>query len=275
MKVACPIKTERAVLRDDQHVFAFTTAIKNRGISVKPKTILLAAALLVSACSGAKNTVIPSDPQKWDEIAEDVKSLREEDRKLVAGYLMRMSVGSIFSGQKGSIPPGTTIGDAIKAQEEWLAKQKAEEEQAEQLKAKVNAQKVADAELIRKAATIAVTNVTVSSQDVMAGRYSDRLNVEVTIENKSVKQISGVRGTVVFKDQFDTEIDQTTFSLDEDVKPAETKVIKNYGRDLNQFMDPDKKLASIPFEKMRVSFVPEMIVFQDGSKIGNAAKNEP
>ncbi|WP_062342878.1 hypothetical protein [Novosphingobium sp. CCH12-A3] len=242
---------------------------------MKRLPILLAAALVVSACSGAKSTVIPTDPQKWDEIAEDVKSLSDDDRKLVVGYMMRMSVGAAFAGQKGGIPPGTTIGDAIKDQKDWLAKQKAEEEQAEQLKAKVAAQKAADAEQIRRVATIAVTNVDVVSQDIMAGRYSDRLNVEVTIENKSAKQISGVRGTVAFKDQFDQEIDQTTFSLDEDVKPGETRIIKNYGRDLNQFKDEDKKLASIPFAKMKVSFVPEMIVFADGSKIGSAETNEP
>ncbi len=242
---------------------------------MKRLTIMLAAAALIAGCSNAKNTVIPSDTSKWDEIADDVKSLDEDDRKKLVGYMMRMNLASAFSGGKGGIPPGTTIGDALKAQEEWIAKQEAQEIEAAALKAKVAAQKAENAKQIQQAATIAVTDVQILGQDMMAGRYSDRMNVEITIANKSAKQISGVRGTAVFKDQFDSEITQTNFSLDEDVKPGETRVITGYGRDLNQFMDEDKKLLSIPFAKMKVAFEPEMIVFQDGSKIGSAEPENP
>lgn len=231
--------------------------------------LALASSILLAGCNGAKSKVIPSDPQKWDQMANDAKSLSEEDRKALTSYLMRMGMASAFSGGKGGIPPGTTIGEAISQQREWEAKQQADEAQAAALKAKVAAQKAADAARINQSATVAVTGVNILPQNAMAGRYSDSLNLEIAIQNKSQKAISGIRGTLDFRDQFGAEISQTSLSLDDTVNPGQTRTLTGYGRDLNQFDDSDKKLSSIPFDKMRVTFTPEMVVFTDGTKIGS------
>lgn len=235
---------------------------------------IVVATLALSACNSAKSTLIPTDPEKWGEISEQVKSLDDDDREAVTKYMMRMTLGAAFSGGKAGIPPGTTIGDAIDQQHEWQKKQQQEEAEAAVLKAKVEAQKAADAAKIKQAATVAITDVSILPENMMAGRYSDRLNMEIAVQNKTAKQISGIKGTVNFDDQFGSRISSTNLSLDEDVKPNESRNITGYGRDLNQFEDSDKKLASIPFSKMKVTFVPEMIVFADGSKIGSVADDE-
>ena len=69
-----------------------------------------------------------------------------------------------------------------------------------------------------------------------------------------------------FKDIFGDPIKQVRLSSDEAIKARKSFVYKG-GIDINQFIDEDTKLASTPKEKIQFSFVPEVILFEDGSKI--------
>ena len=229
--------------------------------------VVAAATLLLASCSGLKGTVVPSDPSKWDTIADSVKKLSDEDKQLFTGYAMRMTIGSAMAGGKGSIPPGTTIGDAIKAQREFLDKQKQEEAQAELLKAKVAAQRAQEVAKLNNAVTVALANMTVLPKSYDAGRFSDRLSLLLAVQNHTSKAVSGVKGRLVFKDQFGSDITGMTLSLDEDITPNSARSINGYGKDINQFEDSDTKLAVTPLSKMKVTFEPEMVVFADGTKM--------
>lgn len=211
--------------------------------------------------------MVPTDPQKWDTIAGDVKKLSDEDRALFGGYAVRMTVGSVMSGGKGAIPPGTTIGDAIKSQRDFLEKQKQDEVQANLLKAKVEAQRAAQIAKLNQAVTVALASLTVLPKSYDAGRFSDRLSLLIAVQNHTPKAISGVKGALIFKDQFGAEISTIRLSLDEDIAPQASRSISGYGKDINQFEDADNKLAVTPLSKMHVSFIPEMIVFADGTNM--------
>ncbi len=235
---------------------------------IRLRYALVASVLVLSGCNGAKSKVIPTDPKSWDQISNAAKSLSEEDKKLLTSYMMRATLTS------GGIPIGTTIGDALKQEHDFEEKQKVEEDNAKALRAVVEAKRKANAEAIIQAATVAIVNTTISSKNIMAGRYSDRLNLDIAVESKSTKPITGIRGNVIFKDQFGSEISSLRLSLAEDIAPGQTRSIRGYGRDLNEFKDSDQRLESIPFDKMHVSFVPEMIVFSDGTRIGFSGSDE-
>ena len=228
---------------------------------------VLAASLMLASCSGPKGTIVPSDPQKWDTIADSVKKLSDEDKQLFTGYAMRMTMASALSGGKGGIPPGTTIGDGIKAQKEFLAKQKQDEAEGELLKAKVAAQRSAAVAKLNQSVTVALSTLTVLPKNFDAGRYSERLDLLLAVQNKTAKPVSGIKGSLIFKDQFGTEITSMNLSLDEDVAPNASRSISGYGKDINQFEDSDTKLAVTPLSKMHVTFEPQMIVFGDGTKL--------
>lgn len=226
-------------------------------------------ALALAACSGPKSTVIPSDPQKWDTIADSVKDLSDEDKSLFTGYVTRMTIGSALSGGKGGIPPGTTIGDAIKLQKAFLEEEKHEEAQADLLKAKVQAERAASVAKLNNVATVALVGLTVLPKNYDAGRFSERLDLLLAVQNRSTKPISGIKGALVFKDQFGAEIGTMQLSLDEDVAAGSSRSITGYGKDINQFEDTDTKLAVTPLQKMHVTFLPQMIVFADGTNVGS------
>lgn len=231
-------------------------------------TILVLSAAL-AACSGPKSTPIPTDPSKWDTLASSSKRLSDDDRRLLATYLMRMGVGAAFGNSKVSVPPGTTIGDAIDAQSKFEADQKEAEVQAAAVKSKADAQLAQRAARLKQAATVVLTNLSVLSKNYDAGRYSDRLALTFAIMNRTGKAISGVKGVTVFDDQFGAEISRMSLSMDEDVAPNSTRTIEGYGKDINQFEADDQKLATTPFSKIKATFIPEMIVFADGSKLGS------
>jgi hypothetical protein len=229
-------------------------------------SVMVASALL-AACSGVKSKVIPSDPSKWDSIAADAKNLSDADRTALTAYLMRISLGGIMGGKAAAIPPGTTIGQAIEAQNTFEARQKLEEANAEILKAKVSAERAAQISKLNQAVTVVLSDLTVQGKDYDAGRFSDRLALSIAVANHTQKAISGIKGAFVFKDQFGEEISTMRLSLDEDVLANATRSIGNYGKDINQFEASDTKLSVTPLSKMHVAFVPEMIVFTDGSKL--------
>jgi len=228
--------------------------------------ILFLAAFLVG-CSQPKSHTIPSDPAKWDkDMASSIKELSPEDKRLFATYMTRAVVRAAFT-KEPAVPPGTTIGDAIEAQKEFEAKEKAEEQEAAALKAKVLAERNAALAKLRDTVMLTVVEKQYLPSDVMNGRYSDRIQFVFAVKNKSSKDIAGVKGTLNFLDMFDTPIESISLSLDHPVKADSDATIDGYGKDINQFENDDQKLAVTDLSKMKVTFVPEMIVFADGTRL--------
>ncbi len=230
------------------------------------KWAIVLAALALSAC-GPKSTSIPSDPKEWDKLGDKAKQLNEEDRRYFAAYMARMAVGSVFTGGKVSIPAGETIGKAIEDQRKFEADAKKQEAEADMLKAKAAAERAAAEAELSKAALVTLVSKTFVPKDIYRSRYSDRVNIVLAVENHTAKDISGIKGTLEFHDQFGTLIKELGISMDEDVAAGQSRTISGYGFDLNQFEDSDTKLAQVDQAKMKVVFHPDMIVFKDGTKM--------
>lgn len=242
------------------------------------KRYIIVALLILGVapgCSRPKSTLVPSDPQKWDQLADSVKKLSDDDRKEFTAYMMRVTMASAFGGNKTiAVPPGTTIGDAISDQKKWETDQQAEEAKANILKAKVAAERIASMKKLSDAATVILADLTVLPKDYEASRYSDRLSFVYAVDNHTAKAISGIKGTVVFKDQFGANIERMSLSMDEDIAPKRSRTITGYGKDINQFEANDTKLAVTPLAKMHVTFEPQIINFADGSTL-SAPDDDP
>ncbi|SMC20388.1 hypothetical protein SAMN02745857_00933 [Andreprevotia lacus DSM 23236] len=89
------------------------------------KRILIAAAtaLLLAACSNPHDVVIPKDMSQWDSTLKSAtEKLPDEEKKLLAGYLVRTKLAEAFSGKTSD--DKVTIGEAIEAQRKWMDAQK-------------------------------------------------------------------------------------------------------------------------------------------------------
>ena len=228
--------------------------------------LLLVAAIILAACSRPKDKVIPTNPDKWSELSEVTKDLNSDEKQLLAAYLMRNTIGNLFSSEKGSIPPGTTVGEAIDLQRDFEAKEKLKEAQAEALKARAKAERDAAIEKMNHLITFAVVSKGLSPKNFYAGQYSNRIDFVFAIKNNTAKAIAGVKGAVQFRDMFDTTIENIGISVDQTIPANSEKTISGYGKDINEFKDDDSKLAVTDLAKMKVSFSPQMIVFADGSR---------
>lgn len=229
------------------------------------KKILIAGvfSLFLVGCSNPKSAQIPTDSEKWEEIKPQIEKLNEEDKKLLAQYLMRKGMGAAFGGE--GVEPGTTIGDALKEQQKWLDDKDAKEKAQAELKAKVEAENAS----LKKQMESVLTAAIVSKSGYARYQYIDKItNIEfqLAFENKSNKDIAGFKGLITFKDMFGDTIKKLNLSYDDGVV-ANSTATYDASIDYNEFIDEDTKLLNTDLDKIKFEFMPSVIMFKDGSKI--------
>ena len=87
---------------------------------------ILLCSIILTACSGPKDTVIPRELDKMDSIKPAMEKLTVEEKELAASYIMRNTIGAklgaLFGGKEGTgIPEGMTLGKAIEEQRKFKA----------------------------------------------------------------------------------------------------------------------------------------------------------
>lgn len=226
---------------------------------------LLIATIVIYGCSNPSDTVIPSDMATWDkDLAPALKKLPDADREKVAAYLMRAKMGEVFGGK--GMPPGTTIGQALEAQKTWEAAQAAKRAEEEALKKKLEQERAAAFEQLNKVVTVTLLAKQELPKNYDAGRYSEYQAFRIGVQNNGEKVVVGVAGEIKFIDVFEKEVGAVSFRISENIEPGKS-VTWNGGRDYNQFLDQHRAVWNLEEGKYTTKFVPEMVVFKDGTKI--------
>ena len=218
-------------------------------------SILLSASVLLSGCSDPKSyEVTKLTEEQRKELGQ--KLTADEGQKL-AGWMMRNAI-------TGKEPPvGTTVAQALKQQDEWVAKQKEEEARAAELRKKVEAERKAKQEEFAK-----LLSVVLVTKKNSVGEYSQRwVGLELAYENKSDKDIQGVKGVLKLTDIFGDKILNVRWSYDGGIAAKKTTVERRSGVDINQFKDSDMKLWNTDSDKLKSTFEVSTIIFKDGTKM--------
>lgn len=232
---------------------------------MKRTLALLIAVAVLSGCSKPTDAVIPSNMATWDkELAPHLKKLSDEDREKVASYLMRAKVGEVFGGK--GVPPGTTIGQALEAQKKWEAEQAAKRAEEEALKKKLEQERATAVEQLNKAVTVTLLAKQEVPKNFDAGRYSEYQQFRIGVQNNSEKPIAGVAGEIKFIDVFDAEVGAVNFRITENIAPGKSATWVG-GRNYNQFIDAHRAVWNLEEGKYTTKFIPDMVVFQDGTKL--------
>lgn len=234
---------------------------------------IIAAAVILAACSNPNDIVFGPDPIKQiSEQGDQFKKLSEEDRGLLVGYLTVSAIGKAFGGDIKPVT-GRTVGEVLVDARAWREKIKvaeAEEKkrvaEAEVLKAKVIAERKAIAEKISSSVIVAVIDKTVLPVNYDAGRYSEMLSISYAIENKSERDIAQLKGQVIFKDATGDMVGSLRVDFDQPVGAEKTlKTTTGRGWKLNKFRYGEiEKIAGREFSSMKATFEPESIAFKDG-----------
>lgn len=219
----------------------------------------------ITSCSKPRDFTISAEPSKWgsdEKLKSAVAKLPEEDRQLLAGWMLRAGMGKAF----GATVSDTTIGTAIEQQRQFEAERAAKEAEEAALAARVAKERAEAAAAMNAILTVAMTKFEFFEADYRNRILSDGFQVGFALENKSSKDLVGVKGTVQFADIFDDRIKSIGLSIDEPI-PAGQVLQWGGTLDYNQFMDADKKLRSTPAAKLKVSYIPSVFLFSDGTRM--------
>jgi hypothetical protein len=225
-------------------------------------------ALLLVACSDPHDTKLPTDISKWSETVKPaLEKLKPEEKELFAQYAVRHTMGAAMGGLFGikadPIPEGMTIGKAIEEQRDYVAKANMKEAEEKALKEKVEAERKAKQEEFTKLLSVVLVN----KKDVMREYGRRFVNLEIAFENKSDKDIAGVKGVLKITDIFGDKIVNLRWSNDTGIKAKQTMVERGSGMDINQFMDEHMKLWNTDYDKLKSTFEVSTILFKDGTKM--------
>ncbi len=221
----------------------------------------------VLGCSNPRNERLPTDVKTWSQnerLRKAIQKLPEPDKELLAAYAMRQGTASLFGA--GSIPEGTTVEQAIETQRHWEAEQEKREAEGKLLAAKVNAEKEAQRRLMDSVLTAAVTHMEFIKSDFHAERYEDTIALELAFQNKSDRNLRGIKGAVRFSNMFGDHIKTINIALDDGIAAGKTLQWPGSVR-YNQFRDEDRKLATTPLDKLKVEWLPTTYLFADGTSM--------
>lgn len=230
---------------------------------------ILGLATALAACSGPRDEVLPQDLEKLESIKPAIEKLPAEERELLARYIARRTFAQALGSGEGGIPAGTTIGKAVDEQRKVEADQKLEEARQAALKAKLQAEREAAMKRMRDAVTVTLVSKSIETERGYSGIVMDE-NLEVTFgyRNNTAKPIAGVKGHISIRDLFGDELSGFLISNDDTIPPGET-ITWTGSRSVRFAMgdNQDRKLAGLSDDKFKVVWEPEMIVFEDGSRI--------
>ncbi|MGB6054620.1 MAG: hypothetical protein WBG17_05210 [Burkholderiaceae bacterium] len=238
---------------------------------MKQMLLLAIVTTLLIGCSDPRATMLSTADADKEKMQTAMQKITEEERTLVAGYMMRTMLANAFAG-KTDTPLGVTIGDAIKKQREWLSAEKKRDAEEAALKAKLAAEEEAFQQQVNGAVAVTVLEKTLLPENFDRRRYSAVQVIKLGFENKSEKDIAGISGEVAFYDIFDKEVGSIIFSYDDGIKAGSTASWTGE-RKFNEFLREHKALANLEEGKYTTRFKPDTIVFSDGTKLKATRKD--
>ena len=216
----------------------------------------------ISGCNDPRKAVLPNDlnSEEGTKFAENIKKLPEQDKELLASYILRKEMAKAFGST--TTPVGVTVQQAIDEQKAWMDKTKAEEKAKKDHADKLKAEKDAK---IQEAKT--ALNVIVFDKKVIAGDFDKRLVLSFEFANKTNKKIDGIKGVVKFKNKFGDDVSGVGISEPSLVIEPNQSVKINLSKSVNEFISEDRTFAETELKDLTYEFIPEQILFKDGSKI--------
>jgi hypothetical protein len=250
------------------------------------RIFLVGLAGLLVGCSNPHDTPLPKDLAGMESIKPAIEKLPAAERELVAGYIVRhtlgASLGAAFGVKTDPIPDGMTIGRAITEQREFVEKLQAEEAARKSQEAvkkaardKARAERAALAVQMKALIGVRLTHLSLHKATFRDGDVKSRINLVFEFENKGTKDITGIKGIATFKDTFGDTVATVPFKVETQIAAGKMTSTR-LGKDYNQFNDADRKLADLEASKVVFDLDPEVVLFADGSKFEapNIAKAE-
>ncbi len=223
-------------------------------------------------CLGPYETKLPENPADGAQVAafqQAIAELPADEQQDIMDFIQRMRESKAAGGY--GYYPMTTAREALEKQRAWL-KEKAEKDEAgrkaQAEKMKEDEQKAIEAQKKRKE-MLEVCTVALTEKKFIKGnkkkRSRDRISLELEFKNKGKKSLAVIQGKLEFRDKSGKLLKTIKIPFRERIKRK--KSVKWSG-DIPYNPAKDEALAKTPLGDLKVTWVPQMYQFTDGSRIG-------
>jgi hypothetical protein len=210
-----------------------------------------------SSCTNIKNKKV-TDENK-DKILGEIstsKGLTDDERQLLAGYIMRQNLSSVFQGGKPSIPTGKTIGEMIEDQRKWLKedaeKERVQKEKEQQLATEISAKEAALRELV----TVTLYDLKESDAGFMRG-----FNATIAFKAGN-KDIRAFEGNLALSDVLGNSLGDIPVKVLRPLKANESGTT-NYSNAYMAFPE----LAGKHLEDVKTNWKPTKLILTDPTEL--------
>ncbi len=219
--------------------------------------------VLLAGCQEEKIRGMLITANNIEDVAKAVtnSNLTVEEKGYFAKGVMAHAASGVFMGigdtEEYNIV-GKTVGSVIDEARE--REQRFEIERALQRQAEEEALAKYEAAITEANSIISLS---VIKKENKPGDFISKVILTVGLKNISEKPIRGVLGNIIFYDIFEREVEKVNYSYDASIiAPDETIIegVKVYCEDYERFFE-------LGLDNMTYRFIPEQIVFEDGSKI--------
>lgn len=118
---------------------------------------------------------------------------------------------------------------------------------------------------LREKVDLTITSKKFDPANIENTQYQNYITMGFKFQNKTTKDIRGVQGTIIFYDIFQNEIKRVNIAYDDTPISANTDKSWVASIKYNQFMDSDIKLNNTDLENLKYVWLPEVIIYQDGT----------
>lgn len=237
----------------------------NVGLYMRIRLVLFSAFIVaLVGCVDPYDYKIPADMEKWksdEALRTTIEKLKPEDKEVLARYMLGAGMRQAFGQPTSEL----SIRDAVAAQRKREAENAAKEAEEKALAERVKKEREEAIAKMNTILTVAMTGLSFHDADWRNG-VQDGFAVSFAFQNKTERDLAGVKGTVRFADMFDDEIKQVNLSMDEAI-PAGQTVTWRGELGFNQFIEDDKKLRNTAVDKLKVSWIPTTYLFTDGTRM--------
>lgn len=191
-------------------------------------------------------------------LEEDAKAIRAEIDTTETVLLL----GTIFRYKfEEKALEGKTYRDLIEEGRKFKAEQDKIEAEEKALAARAREAEEAKTKRLNESLTVTVFDKSFIKLD-----YEEYITYKFAFKNKTDKDILALTGVMIFNDLFDKKIKELSLTYDDGVA-ANSTIQWDATTEYNQFIDSDKALKNKDLDKIKLVWVPEKIIFKDGTTL--------
>ena len=222
------------------------------------KILCIALPLLLAACSNPLNYRVSqlTPAQKADLHAV----LTADQSAELDAWIER------HSRRGATLPARVTVGQALKDQEDWLAKRQAEKARAEQQEKQRLRDFAARQQQLANLVSVALLSKT---NKVLP---DDRRFVAFDLQyaNKTDKDIQAVKGTVNLVNVYGAPVIAFDWTYNRPITSRHTAVEHNAGIVISTSVAPQVELWDTDYNKLKFTFEIKTITYKDGTSVGES-----